>query len=135
MADVTNLLRQHNEILDLAGKISAFKTEQQIQADAFAISLLLAQLAGKIKIHMNTEDRFVYPSLLNHASPKVQTVSRQFADEMGDIAQTFESYKTKYMNAREISANPTTFLHGTRLITTALTKRIEKENNELYPLL
>lgn len=135
MADVKNLLRQHNEILELIGKINAFTTSQQIEANAFSISLLLGQLAGKIKIHMTTEDKFVYPALLNHANPKVQSLSRQFADEMGDLAKTFDSYKTKYMNAREISANPASFLQQTKLVAAALATRIEKENTELYPLL
>ncbi|MGI6093420.1 MAG: hemerythrin domain-containing protein [Veillonellaceae bacterium] len=135
MADVKNLLRQHNEILELIGKINAFTTSQQIEANAFSTSLLLGQLAGKIKIHMTTEDKFVYPALLNHANPKVQSLSRQFADEMGDLAKTFDSYKTKYMNAREISANPASFLQQTKLVAAALATRIEKENTELYPLL
>lgn len=135
MADVNNLLRQHNDILDLAEKINTYTTTKQIEAEAFSISLLLGQLAGKIKIHMITEDKFVYPSLLSHANPKVKSVSRQFADEMGHLAKTFESYKTKYMNSREISSNPDDFIQQTKLVVAALATRIEKENKELYPLL
>lgn len=135
MADIKNLVRQHTEILDLIAKINTATTPHKIEADAFSISLMLGQLAGKIKIHMMTEDKFVYPSLLSHTSPKVQSVSRQFSDEMGDLAKTFEAYKTKFMNSREISASPAEFMQQTKVIAAALIKRIEKENKELYPLL
>lgn len=135
MADVNNLLRQHNDILDLAHKISAYQNEAKITSDAFAISLLLGQLAGKLKIHMTTEDKFLYPSLLNHTDDNIRTLSRRFADEMGGIAKAFDNYKTTYMSAKEISTNPTAFLNETKLIIAAIDKRIAKENTELYPLI
>jgi len=135
VADIKNLIRQHTEILELANKFYAYKNEQQVRNNAFDISLLLGQVSGKIKIHMTSEDRFLYPALLNHTDAKVRTISTKFADEMGDLAKAFETYKTKYLNSREISSNPAVFLHETQAVLTALSKRIEKENKELYPLI
>lgn len=135
MADIKNLIRQHTEILELANKLYAYKNEQQVRNNAFEISLLLGQVSGKIKIHMTSEDRFLYPALSNHTDAKVRTISTKFADEMGDLAKAFETYKTKYLNSQEISSNPAVFLHETQAVLTALAKRIEKENRELYPLI
>ena len=135
MADINNLLRQHNDILNLANKISSYTTDRQIADHAFDISMLLGQLAGKLKIHMTTEDKFLYPSLLGHGNPKVQAVSKRFLTEMGGLAATFENYKATYFNAKQIAANPATFITESRVIMDALAKRIAKENSELYPLI
>jgi len=135
MADIKNLIRQHHEMLDLATKISAYKNEQQIADNAFNIAMLIGQLAGKLKVHTTTEDKFVYPALLNHTDKKIQDVSRDFANEMGDLSRVFENYKTKYISAKQIAANPNHFISETKLVFTALARRIEKENTQLYPLL
>jgi hemerythrin-like domain-containing protein len=135
MTDTKNLIRQHNDILDIAAQILTYKTNQQISDNAFNITLLIGQLAGKLKVHMTTEDKFVYPALTLHPDIKVQKVSRMFSDEMGDLAKVFESYKTKYLSSRQISTDPNLFSLETKAIFAAITKRIEKENTQLYPLL
>lgn len=61
MADISNLTRQHKDIVELLDKLDAYSTPQQVEKNAFAISLLLGQLSGKINIHLSNEDRFVYP--------------------------------------------------------------------------
>jgi hemerythrin-like domain-containing protein len=135
MADIDNLLRQHRDILNLADKIVNYGTDRQIADHAFDISMLLSQLAGKLKIHTTTEDQFLYPSLLKHDNQKVRTVSKCFLDEMGGLAAAFEKYKVTYFNAKQITASPAKFAADSRMIIEALTERIAKENTELYPLI
>jgi hemerythrin len=130
-----NLLRQHHEILEIAQKICSYQTEQQVADNAFPISLLLGKLAGKISIHLSTEDKFVYPKLMQHQDITIQERSKRFADEMGDLAKTFENYKTRYLAATKISENASFFIGETKQIVAALSARVEKENNLLYPLL
>ncbi|MPN19435.1 hypothetical protein SDC9_166804 [bioreactor metagenome] len=135
MTDTQNLIRQHNDILEIANQILNYRTSQQISDHAFNIALLIGQVAGKLKVHMTTEDKFVYPALFAHPDTHIQNLSRGFADEMGDLAKIFEGYKTKYLSARQIASNPQAFADETKSVFTAIAKRIEKENTKLYPLL
>ncbi|WP_378953376.1 hemerythrin domain-containing protein [Pelosinus sp. sgz500959] len=135
MVDTTNLVRQHQEQSDLINKIAVHKSEQQVKDNASHISLLLSQLAGKLKMHAIAEDQFLYPTLMNHADPKVKATAQAFYTEMGGLAKTFEGFKNNFMTAKTISSDPENFLVESKKILSALNNRIVKENKELYPLL
>lgn len=133
--DTNNLLRQHQEMLDLAAKICAYQSQLAVTENASTISLLLSQLAGKLKIHLMVEDQFVYPKLAIHSDVQIQKASQDFATEMGDLGAAFGEYKTKYLGVRKIADNAELFIEDTKNIFAALTKRMDKENRLLYPLL
>ncbi|MEG6584618.1 hemerythrin domain-containing protein [Dendrosporobacter sp. 1207_IL3150] len=135
MTDTKNLIRQHNDIKELAEKINAYRSEQLVTENAFNITMLIGQLSGKIKVHMTTEDKFVYPTLAKHSDSNVRNISGMFYEEMGDLAKVFESYKTKYLSTKNIVTNPASFIAETKTIVHAISKRIDKENTQLYPLL
>ncbi|WP_378953361.1 hemerythrin domain-containing protein [Pelosinus sp. sgz500959] len=133
--DTDNLLRQHQEMLDLAAKIGAYQSQLEIKNNASAISNLLSQLAGKLKMHLMVEDKFVYPKLAMHSDTQIQKTSQKFSNEMGDLGQAFGDYKTKYLGASKIADNADLFMIDTKSVFAALTKRMDQENHSLYPLL
>ncbi|MBP2629096.1 MAG: Hemerythrin cation binding domain protein [Firmicutes bacterium] len=133
--DTNNLLRQHQEMLDLAAKISAYQSQLQVKENGSTISTLLSQLAGKLKMHLMVEDQFVYPKLAMHSDVQIQKTSQNFANEMGDLGKAFDNYKTRYMGANKIADNADMFITDTKNVVAALTKRMDKENQLLYPLL
>ncbi|HWR09402.1 hemerythrin domain-containing protein [Sporomusa sp.] len=135
MADISNLTRQHKEIIELLDKLNNFATPAAVVKDAFAISMLLGQLAGKINIHLSNEDKFLYPRLMDSNDVRTQTVSTQFAQEMGGLASTFGDFKSKYTNSIKISDNAPSFLTELKQITTAIRARTIREETALYPLL
>ncbi|SFL85932.1 hemerythrin domain-containing protein [Pelosinus propionicus] len=134
MIDTGNLERQHQDFFALMDKISIHKSEGQVKAHASAIALLLNQLSGKLKIHAISEDKFLYPSLMNHSNSSVKTISQNFYAEMGGLAQVFEEFKSNFATTNKISANPAAFLSESQKVFTALQRRVNKENTELYPL-
>ncbi|HEY3423189.1 MAG TPA: hemerythrin domain-containing protein [Negativicutes bacterium] len=133
--DISNLLRQHQEVLGTAAKISAYQNQQQVKDSAFEISMLLGQLSGKIKMHLASEDQFVYPNLMKHQDIHIRNTCEKFASEMGDLAKVFEEYKTRYLGASKIADNPDAFLADTKNVFAALAERIQRENKSLYTLL
>jgi hemerythrin-like domain-containing protein len=135
MTDTANLERQHQDFFDLMNKIAMHKSEQQVEANASTISLLLSQLSGKLKIHIISEDKFLYPALMNNTNPKIKTTSQAFYAEMGGLSQVFAEFKNNFATTNKITANPTAFLSESQKVFLALKKRIEKENKDLYPLL
>jgi len=135
MTNTENLERQHQDFFDLMNKIAIHKSEQQVKDNASAISLLLSQLSGKLKIHIISEDKFLYPSLMNNTNPKIKTTSQLFYAEMGGLSQVFEAFKNSFATTNKIAANSAAFLDESQKVFLALKKRIEKENKDLYPLL
>lgn len=133
--DISNIVRQHKEVLDLMDKISTYQSEEQVQKNAFEIAKLLAQLAGIIKIHLSSEDKFVYPVLITHQDNKIRNTAQDFAREMGELAPIFEGYKVKYYGGSKIAGNAAAFLAESAEVFTALKARIKKEDIALYPLL
>lgn len=135
MNNTANLERQHQDFFNLINKITIYKSEQQVKDNAATISLLLSQLSGKLKIHIISEDQFLYPSLMNSTNLKIKTTSQSFYAEMGGLSQVFEEFKNNFATANKITTNAVTFLSSSQNVFLALRKRIERENNDLYPLL
>lgn len=133
--DVNNLLRQHNEVLDLINKLSTYQNQEKVQENACEISKLLAQLSGIIKIHLASEDKYVYPVLMKHPDIKIKTTAEAYVNEMGALAKIFEEYKMKYLGASKIAGNAAAFSLESKKVFSALKERIRKENLFLYPLL
>jgi iron-sulfur cluster repair protein YtfE (RIC family) len=134
MADVDNLKRQHEEIAELIEKLASYKDNEKIKREAFPLSLTLGHLAGKISVHLSIEDKLVYPKLLAHENEIVREKSKQFSEEMGNIAAVFTQYKNKYNSATRISTEPAAFKQETEKIKDVLLRRVDAENNILYPL-
>lgn len=133
--DTDNLLRQHQEMLELIAEIGTYQSQLQVKENAVTISTLLSQLAGKLKMHLLVEDQFVYPKLAMHSDEKIQKTSQNFANEMGDLGKSFGDYKTRYLGSSKIADNAEMFIIDTKNIFTALIKRMDKETHLLYPLL
>ncbi len=134
MMDTGNLERQHQDFFVIMEKISIHRSEEQVKANAAAIALLLNQLSGKLKIHAISEDKFLYPSLMNHSNPNIKSISQKFYTEMGGLAQEFEEFKNNFATTNKISSNPAAFLIASQKVFTAFQRRVNKENTELYPL-
>ena len=121
---------QHDDILQVAGDITA---KLQANAEPAALRKLLSNLAGKVNFHLAMEDEALYPRLMADGSAAVKTRAAKFKDEMGGLGRVFTDYNNKWQTAA-IRADFEGFAHETRKVFGALAKRIERENNELYPL-
>jgi hemerythrin-like domain-containing protein len=134
--DINYLRRQHKEVNEvLADLKNRLEPYDKIPENAFALTMLIANIAGKLKIHLSSEDKYLYPALLKNPDPKVQDTAQMFIEEMGDLAESFDIYKSKYMNAKNIRNSPEDFVSETKTIIKAILKRIEKEESELYTML
>lgn len=132
----TDTFRKHHEdILSVAGEIGALLTEDKVVAESKTISRLLAKFAGKLKGHLVMEDQVLYPKLLDHADPHINNMASRFMKEMGGIAETVEQYCTHWGASDSIAADPKNFIVQTNRLFGALQRRIDSEDNILYPAL
>jgi hemerythrin-like domain-containing protein len=135
MAVTSQLRVQHTELLKIAGEISVQLNANELSKDASAMRALLSLLIGRLGIHLAMEDKSLYPELMKHADERVRETANRFVAEMGGIADVLEDYKRKYPGAGAIERSPEDFVKDTKMIFEALATRIDKENNELYPIL
>jgi len=128
------LQKQHAQIKEIVQELISI-SQEGLNEKAFEISRKIGQLAGVLKIHLQAEDEFLYPNLLKHESSHISSTASAFTDEMGNLGEKFAAFKTKYMQPKNIKAEPQKFKEDLHGIAAALTNRIEREDRELYPLI
>lgn len=132
---ITDSFRQHHtELLQIATEMSRHLNAEQLKKDANEIRSMLSKLSGKLNVHLTMEDKSLYPSLLNHTDPNLKLIANRFIKEMGGIKEVFGGYLKKWPTPSSIQANAAEFVAETKNIFSALSKRIEKEDKELYSL-
>ncbi len=124
--------RQHTDLVALVTEISGLLQIDTLADDATQVRALLATLSGKIGAHLAMEDRALYPKMLSSDDELASKTAQRFIDEMGGISAAFKAYMGHWPHAKAIQADPTGFGNETKAIFTALAKRIECEDNELY---
>ncbi len=134
MINLLSLKRQHEEVAEIVKKIKIIINSGNLGVQAGDTALLLNTLAGKLKIHLNTEDKYMYPELLNK-SGDIRNTAKNYMDEMGHISEAFMEYKERFNTRTKIAANPSAFAEETNRVFTILEGRIAKEETSLYTLL
>ena len=135
MARTDSFRKQHDEILNIAREINGMLGSTIGDSAAEKIRSLLSRLAGLVNVHLAMEDKALYPTLLAHRDASVAGTARRFNEEMGSLAATFVGYINAWPNAAAIKADPARFTTDSKAVFNALSKRIHKENVELYVLL
>lgn len=135
MFNLNAIQLQHKEILGLAQEILSYDSVPKVIANAFEISLIIGRLAGKLSVHLNGEDQYIYPYLMEKEDKTIQETSQRFAAEMGGLARVLSDFKAEYMSAPKIKNAPAEFIETSKRVMQAIMERIAKEEKQLYPLL
>lgn len=135
---IDDMVRKHHQQIR--------KAIQELQEDVYHedsvienklwIALRIGNLTGILNMHLKYEDDQLYPVLLKHSNEEVRKISQEFMIEMGDLSTLFDCYKDKYLkNPDGLKENPSEFIKETNKILYLISKRVEKEEHELFPLL
>jgi hemerythrin len=128
-----NLTRQHDELYKLLHEMKSLGSNIEVNIDKIALNINL--LAGKIGIHLQSEDKYLYSVLLNSRNLEVRKIAQYFIAEMGDIAKQFTEFKTKFNIKNKILNNLDEFKIEYPKIINAILNRLNKEDKKLYVLL
>ncbi len=134
MGITNNVREQHKGLLEMATEISNMIKTEELSKDASVLTKKLATLSGKISVHLAMEDNALYPTLLKNSNEDIRRLTQKYIDEMGNIKEAVGNYIQKWRNPVSIKDNPPEFIKETQGIFEALAHRIERENNELFPL-
>ncbi|GAA0123545.1 MAG: hemerythrin domain-containing protein [Clostridium argentinense] len=134
MANINNLTRQHIEILEMIYNIRELMNKD-LEEESSEIAKNINLLSGKLKIHLESEDKFLYPNLLKNENEKIKNIAKCYIDEMGDIFNIFNNYKNQFNTRSKIINNKDNFVINTKEVFDKIEKRMKKEDKELYTLL
>lgn len=127
----TASLRQQHQ--DLGKLLVHVQTRIKAGAPGAELRAALVEFSGKLSVHLAGEDRSIYPALIASTDAGVAAMARRFADEMGGLGQAFKGFMARYANGALIDAQRATFATEYDGIVNAVVKRVQAEENELYP--
>jgi hemerythrin-like domain-containing protein len=132
---IQTLRQQHDELLALVHSMTARLRSAQLARSGVEMRKFVATLAAKLRIHAAIEDRVLYPQLSASADSEIRDVALAFASEMGSLWADFEGYVAHWPHHASIQERPEIFVQETRAVLELLSRRIERENAELYRLI
>lgn len=134
--NIDNLMREHKGIFEEINYISESINNKKFESDLLDITTHINKLAGKLKIHLSSEDKFYTLIYLMEMIINLKNLANSYINEMGGISDTFTNYKNKFnTKSKIISEGNEVFISETKKILVAIEKRISKEESELYKLI
>ena len=94
----------------------------------------LLHLSGKLTVHLQMEDRGLYPEFHASADPRVSGTARRFQVYMGELKGSADAFFQRWLRPGAIAAAPDHFRAEARVLLQALDQRISAEDAALYPL-
>ncbi len=126
--------RQHADLLRAAAELESELAGPRFAHSAEAARNHLVQISGKLTVHLQMEDRGLYPAFLASADPRVRSVATRFRDSMGGLKASADAFFRAWLRPDAIAADPDGFRVDARALLRALAERIAAEDIELYPL-
>ena len=131
----TDILRkQHNEIHDLIIKVTPILRERAFAEDILSNGTFLLNLTGKIIAHLSIEDTRFYPEILQLESITVKQLSLRFQSEADELRKELDAYRDAWKNTSLIQTNIPKYLSITSNLLKRISKRMEREEYELFTL-
>lgn len=131
--NIDNLERQHLDIKGLFKKINSTLSLRNMEDSLDELVWDINTLAGKLNIHMKTEDKFLYPELINSSNTNLRNISKEYSEEMGNIHVIFTEFKNQFNTKNKILNDKDKFLIESKKVLKLLENRIDKEDKNLYP--
>lgn len=119
-----------NEINILRGLLK--ENSMDVVAD---VAMHINTLAGKVKVHLQSEDKYLYPTLQKSANENIRLLAKTYQDEMGTLAEHYTEFKEMYNTKSKILNNEKNLWRDMENILNKIEKRIEREERELYRLI
>lgn len=132
MTTLKNLERQHKDIYETIQEAMALIESGNLDENAMAIARHISALAGKLKIHLNSEDKYLYPALVEKGSLALKSKTTSYIKEMGSLSQTYMAFKDQYNTKSKILADQAAFTKASSQVFEAVLDRMHREDTDLY---
>jgi hemerythrin-like domain-containing protein len=132
--DIETMRRQHAEAEEMAASLLAIVANYRDLYDAVPIARLVGKLNALLRVHLAYEDMVLYPALMRAGDAEVAGLANAFHEDMGALAPQFEEFAWRWSGPTVIDMMFDRFREEATEILAALGARIERENDQLYPL-
>ena len=131
-----NIDKFRNDHAAIAGNVTELERllKAGVATNAESIARTIVAMSSTIKLHLAAEDRVLYPALTAASKAATAQVALRFQNEMGAIAATYGEFSRRWNVGAKVAANPDGFRREAGQIIKALSDRIRRENQELYPM-
>lgn len=133
MNNLEMLKRQHREVDAIVKAINTMISDDP-ESKANDIAFQINALSGKLKMHLMSEDKYLYPELMHSDNQEVRNTAQNFNQEMGGLAELLGSFVQQYNTPFKILQSENSFLTDSRKIFSQIEERIRREDGKLYPL-
>jgi hypothetical protein len=127
-----NYLEQHESIKSELRILKDLADKENLDTYGDKLALHVNTLAGKIRIHLVSEDKYLYPDLIEKGDPRLKKMATDYKNEMGDLADKFIVFKDRYNTKNKILKGESSIRADLKNIADQIEKRIRREENELY---
>ena len=126
--------KEHSEIIKIVEELAQFLDFDQVSEDPITIHSLFLKLSEKLSPHLLLEAKNLYPYLYIHQDNNVRINAIRFYYKHKEMMRDLEEYKIKWDKPDSVQKRPFEFIKDCNFFCEALRQRIDKENNELFPL-
>ncbi|WP_374526208.1 hemerythrin domain-containing protein [Sphingopyxis sp.] len=130
--EIERLRAEHAALVTLSGFLMEM-VAAPYPPRATELASVRGMLRDTLTRHLKCEDWALYPTLQAKGDPDLSRLAHQFVDEMGHIASDFAAYDARWTMAA-VESDWAGFCTETTGILDALAMRIEREEQDLYPV-
>ena len=134
MISIEMLRKQHADIMEQVDTILKAIRGNEVVLNKELVQELVTKISDELRLHLLVEDDLLYPALMKDPKESIRNIAYMYVAELGGIKDTFKKYKAKWTRNEAIAESIEAFKSETEALITLLKKRIDKENNELFPL-
>lgn len=130
--NIAELKEQHNDIMLLIDSIKVLINRDEFMTQ-FEV-LFINKLNASVKEHLESEDKHLYPALMQKPDRKVRDIAKRFVSHMSGVTKSFNEYVDKFNVGGAIIGQEHIFIIETQFILSLLSNRIQLEEEYLFPL-
>ncbi len=132
MKQLDQMKEAHKKIYSSLDEID--KMLNDIEDNTSEVAKEISRLAGTLKVHLASEDRYLYPTMLKSTDVTLHKKAKEFQTSMGGLSQKFMIFKDQYNTQAKIKQNLSTAENDIKQMLKKINDRMHKEDKELYPL-
>lgn len=132
MQFIRELRNEHDILLALADELERACSGSQPEA-LTPLLVLIERFNQLLQIHLLREDNILYPAIIAGGNVEAPDVAATFQAELGFLGSHVSEFDQKWSTS-EISSSWDAFQDDMRTLVQQLRYRIERENEDLYPL-
>ena len=136
MITYDKLHEQIHNITEISN-VFLYLIDERAMCDTSITCDLFFDYVGKVKRHMEVQDKFLYSAILTNGDSDAKQVAENFMSGAQEIKRIFRAYMKKWARPNKhqlVISNYEEFNKETKEIFNLVLKRIQDETEHLYPL-